>query len=210
MSKLNQQYFETRQKHKESYDRKGYRVWILIALGVVAFFVVGSFWARQQQEEEMAEVVKQLREQGTLTMSDTLFVSKATGVTFIVPSHTQYREFNNAFVGSPADGNGITILVKRIMSDADYPSGMQQVQQQIFAGNKFSFQNPLRMDTANLIVESADLSFVESDNRAISAKVWVTRKGGLLYLLAIMSEANTWEGLHSEVERVRRSFQVVE
>ena len=94
---LNEKYFETKQKHKHSYDKRGYIVWIVLGLGALSFLLGREFVGRERLKEIKEEKTKEFIEQGKVSTSDTLFRSKFTGTEVLVLKNCIYKEFDDTF-----------------------------------------------------------------------------------------------------------------
>lgn len=208
---LNKKYFETKRKHKDSYDKRGYIVWIVLGLGVLAFFVGREFVERQRLKEKKEEKTKEFIEQGKVSTTDALFTSKFTGTEILVLKNCIYKEFDNTFAIVKNDSSGLTYLTKRIISDADYSSTIKQWEKRITRTDpSYKFMNLKKDSVDNIYVETADILLKSSTNEDMKGIIKMTKKGGLIYMLQIVSFTVTWDKLSTDIERIEQSFKITE
>ena len=150
-------------------------------------------------------------ETGTLSSSDTLINSKSTGTRVLVLPNFRYKEFENSFAVFRNDESRLTYLTKRIISDPNYPSSMKQWELFVNSNPTCTYSNFRRDSLNNLSIETADISFKNPDNNQDGkGKVRLIRKGGLIYALQIMSNAEAWDRVSSEIGRIENSFEIRE
>jgi len=204
---LNEQYFKTRKEHENSHNKRGYIIWIILGLGVISFFVVSEIRGNRKIEQKKTEVLKSWLETGTLSSSDTLIKSKATGTQILVLKNCTYKEFDNTFAAFRT--TGLTYLTKRIIADADFPSAFRQWELFVSNNSKCIYSN-VKLDSINgLRIETADFTFKIPDNaQEGKGKLRLVRKGGLIYALEIMSTGNNWDQDQSDITRIENSFEI--
>jgi hypothetical protein len=210
-NELNEQYFKTRKEHASSYNKQGYLIWIVLGIGVVSFFVVRAFLNSKEIERKKADVLKSWIETGTLSSLDTLISSRSSGTQVLVLNNCTYKEFENTFAVFRNDASGLTYLTKRIISNADYPSSLNQWR--LLGDNSVEYiYSNLSLDSINGVqVETAAFTFETSDkNQTGEGRVRLVRKGGLIYALQMMAIANNWKEVQTDVARIENSFQIVE
>ena len=208
---LNEKYFETKRKHKNSYDKRGYVLWIVLGLGVVTFFVGREFIEKQRLKEKKEEKIKEFIEQGTVSTTDTLFRSKFTGTEILVLENCIYKEFDDSFASVKNDSSGLTYLTRRIISNSDYSSTIRQWEKRITTTDpSYKFMNLKKDSVDNVFIETADISLKSSNNVDMKGTIKMTKKGGLIYMLQIVSYVDTWDKLSADIEKIEQSFKITE
>jgi len=185
---LNDKYFETKRKHNESYNKRGYIIWIILGLGALSFFVVRQFIEGQKLKEKKDATIKEFVEQGKVSSADTLFRGKFTGTEILVLKNCIYKEFDDSFASIKNDSSGLTYLTKRIISDADYSATITQWKNRITATDpSYKFTNLKKDSVDNTKIETADIMLKSSANDDMKGTIKMTKKGGLIYMLQIVS-----------------------
>ncbi len=206
---LNEQYFETRKRHSNSYNKRGYITWIILGLGVLSFFVWRSILSNRELEEKRTEALKAWVEKGVLAYNDTLIDCKSNGTRILVARNCRYKEYENSFVAARSDSTGLVYFSKRIIYDPNYPSITQQWRQ-IADDNVYEYTDLRKGSLNDVVTETSDFVLVYPENQEMKGKVIVTKKGGLVYALQIMSYTSSWDQLSSEIERIETSFKIRE
>jgi hypothetical protein len=208
---LNEKYFQTKRKHNESYNKRGYIIWIILGLGAISFFVAREFIEGRKLKERKDETIKEIVEQGNVSTADTLFRSKFTGTEILVLKNCIYKEFDDSFASIKNDSSGLTYLTKRIISDADYSSTIAQWKNSITATNpSYKFTNLKTDSVDNTEIETADIMLRSSANVDMKGTIKMTKKGGLIYMFQIVSYVDTWDKLATDIKRIEQSFKITE
>ncbi len=177
----------------------------------MTFFVGREFIEKQRHKEKKEEKIKEFIEQGTVSTTDTLFRSKFTGTEILVLENCIYKEFDDSFASVKNDSSGLTYLTRRIISDADYSSTIRQWEKRITATDpSYKFMNLKKDSVDNVFIETADISLKSSNNVDMKGTIKMTKKGGLIYMLQIVSYVDTWDKLSADIEKIEQSFKITE
>jgi hypothetical protein len=208
---LNEKYFETKQKHRDSYNKRGSIVWIVLGLGALSFFVGRELLEKRRLKERKEETTKEFIEQGKVSIIDTLFWSKFTGTEILVLENCTYKEFQGTFAIVKNDSSGLTYLTKRIISDGDYSSTIKQWEKRIKGTDpSYKFINLKKDSVDSLSIETADVLLKSSDNVDMKGTIRMTKNGGLIYMLQIVSYVDAWDKLSVDIGRIEQSFKIRE
>jgi len=216
MSKdLNEQYFETRKRHNLSYIRKGYVIWILFGIGILSFFVGREFIGRRRHESLKEAKTREFLEQGILSKTDTIVISKLTGTRILILKGFLYKEleseFGSTFVAVKNDSSGLGYFTTRIIPTPEYKSSMEQWKKYLIStGSSYEFSD-IKMDSVNgLRVETANIEIETPGQKPMKGKAKIIKKGGLYYVLQIYAFVGQWDRSIEQTTSVENSFEIVE
>ncbi|CAN5334238.1 hypothetical protein BH10BAC4_BH10BAC4_18970 [soil metagenome] len=173
------------------------------------FFVWRSVLSKRGFEEKKAEALKAWVEKGTIASTDTLIDNKSNGTSILVVRNCIFKEFENSFAAGRNDSTGLVYFTKRIIYNPDYQSITKQWEQ-ITDDNKYEYSNLRKDSTDNLVKETSDFVLKYPENRDGKGRIILTKKGGLIYALQIMSYTSRWDQLSPEIERIETSFRIRE
>lgn len=208
---LNEKYFETKRKHKDSYNKRGYLVWIMLGLGALAFILAREYSQQKKHNNKREKVVKELVEQGKLSATDTLYTSTLSGTQILVLENCIYKEFDDTFVSIRNDSSGLVYVTKRIIADADYSSTIKQWESRIKTTEPSYVFTDLKKDSAgNTFIETASVTLKSSNNADMMGTIKMTKKGGLIYMLQIVALTDKWPVLTDDIRKVEQSYKIID
>lgn len=211
MDDLNKKYFETREKHKGSYNKRGYIIWIIIGLSV-ASFLVGREIIRAKRVRELIELTtKELTEQGKITERDTTVTVKSAGMKILVLKDCLFKEVETSLISIKIDSSGLTCMARRIISDPDYSSSINQWENQIKQTEpSYKFINLKRDSIEDKIIESADIEVLSKDKRLMKGLIRIIKIGGLNHVIHVVTYEDYWDDSSANVKRIFDSVEILE
>jgi hypothetical protein len=204
MNKLNEQYFETKRKHKESYKKGGFGV------SIIGLLIVGSVYIYSNRdyifnnnETSPEEVLSSL---SNYTEEPTLFDDNRFRIT--IPAGFNYGTLDDKTRLIASDSSGLMLLVKVQEYRGSYTTLTERWENRLNDSNSRKYNLSLyELDSLNGV--RTELSTIEAidDSNSFEGLIKLIHVNSTIYIIQGISLKEDWINHSGEASRFINSFE---
>lgn len=208
MSNLNQQYFDSKDKHRKSVYKHAWLIWGALA-------VIGIIWVyndiSQQINRPLTEEKIVAKTGGFKYVdSDYMFICDNKDFKILIKSGHYFGQINNdmPLMIISKDSTETLLFVKKAETDNDYESLIQQWESKITkTDSTYKFGVPINKSIEEVSKEIANLELTK-EGKTFLGKILICQHKNNVYIIQGISKEDAWSFKKTDINEMINSFRI--
>lgn len=208
MNKQNQQYFETREKHKKSFHKKAWVIWLIIlVIGIVWIYKEISFQIDKPITEER---IINKAEEFLYAKTDKNFISSDNDFQILIKKGLYYGEISKEMplMIISKDTTETLLFVKKTTADKNYNSLIKHWKNKITkTDSTYKFFDIIDQSSSEQRKETGRIELSKNEKKFVG-KILICQRDQDIYIIQGISNEQNWNSIESDINEMIDRFEI--